>query len=213
MWTVSYEFRCYLLVMLLGVLGVLRNRRLYLALTAFLFLFVLRPLTFLPSPTVVALFGWPDLSLRFAVTFLCGGVFYLFRDRIRYRGALAFVAAIALIPLMYIPRLAGPAVITIGAYVLFSFAFAFKSRALGRVGSKVDLSYGAYLYAWPIQGLLIWHYPRISPWVLFLLSTMAAGCCAFVSWTAVEKPLLSLKGRFARPRRADPAVSSSVAVS
>lgn len=201
MWTVSYEFRCYLLVMLLGVLGLFRNRRLYLAVTAIFFLLALKPVKWLPSPMVVALFGHPEFSLRFTLIFLCGGCFYLFRDRIRYKRTAVLIAAVALLPLMYIPRLAEPAVITIGAYLLFSFAFIFKSRVLGRVGSRVDLSYGVYLYAWPIQGLLIWHNPHISPWVLFLLSAMAAGCCAFVSWTVIEKPFLNLKGRFVRSRR------------
>jgi peptidoglycan/LPS O-acetylase OafA/YrhL len=198
MWTVSYEFRCYLLAMLLGVLGILRNRRAYLLLMVALLLSVISQLDLRWSPTMVALFGQARFSEHFSFAFLIGGAFYLFRDRISYTGRAAVLALILLIPLMFFPLAAETALVTLGGYVLFYFAFKFKSARLNRVGSKVDLSYGIYLYAWPIQNLLIWHYRHISPWILFALSATMAGVCAYASWIFVESPALSLKGRFLR---------------
>jgi peptidoglycan/LPS O-acetylase OafA/YrhL len=87
---------------------------------------------------------------------------------------------------------------TLGAYALFYFALQVQSARLSRVGSRVDLSYGIYLYAWPIQSLLIWHHRHISPWILFALSAFMAGVCAYASWIFIESPALMLKGRFLR---------------
>ena len=198
MWTVSYEFRCYLLAMLMGGVGILKSRLAYLSLTVALLLSVLSQLDFQWSPTIVAVFGQAKFSEHFTLAFLVGGAFYLLRDRIPYaRGAVIF-ALTALVPLMFFPQVAEAAMVTFGGYVLFYFAFKFKSARLSRIGSKVDLSYGIYLYAWPIQNVLIWHYRHISPWLLFGLSATMAGVCAYASWTFVESPSLSLKGRFLR---------------
>jgi peptidoglycan/LPS O-acetylase OafA/YrhL len=66
------------------------------------------------------------------------------------------------------------------------------------VDNKFDLSYGLYLYAWPIQNLLIMHFRSISPWVLSGLALTASSLVAFMSWTFVEKPCMKLKSRFAQ---------------
>jgi peptidoglycan/LPS O-acetylase OafA/YrhL len=198
MWTVSYEFRCYLLAMLLGVLGILKNRLAYLLLMAALLLSVFGQPNLSWSPAMVAIFGQPRFSEHFTLAFLVGGAFYLFRDRISYTGGAAALALILLIPLMFFPLAAEIAWVTLGAYVLFYFALQVKSARLNRVGSRVDLSYGIYLYAWPIQSLLIWHDRHISPWILFALSAFMAGVCAYASWIFIESPALRLKGRFLR---------------
>lgn len=198
MWTVSYEFRCYLLVMLLGAFGVLRSRLVYVSLTAALLLSVLGGLDFRWSPTVVAALGQAKLSEQFAFAFLVGGAFHLFRDKIVYTPRAALFALTALILLMFSPVFAETALVIFGGYALFYLALKFNSAWLSRIGSKVDLSYGIYLYAWPIQNLLIWHYRQISPWLLFALSASIASTCAYASWTFIESPALKLKWRYFR---------------
>jgi peptidoglycan/LPS O-acetylase OafA/YrhL len=198
MWTVSYEFRCYLLVMLLAAIGILKNRLIYLSLTGVFLFTVLGQLDFRWSSAIVAVFGQARFTEEFTFAFLLGGAFYLFRDRIVYKGETVVLALAALVPLMFVPRMAEAALLVFGGYVLFFFAFQFNSPRLNRIGSKVDLSYGIYLYAWPIQNLLIWHYPRMSPWVLFGLTVAIVSTCAYLSWTVIERPALNLKGRFLR---------------
>lgn len=199
MWTVGHEFGCYLLVIILAELGALRARRIFFPLA---FLFLLGDVFQWGArllPGQVLAFGPGRFSVRFIFIFLVGGIFYLFRDKIAYRGRWAAVAAAALVPLMFSSRLAEPACAIFGGYILFWFAFQIKSRRLSRIGGKIDLSYGVYLYAWPIQSFLIWHDRQISPWLLFAVSALLAGLCAYLSWTIVESPCLKLKGRIARP--------------
>jgi hypothetical protein len=101
-----------------------------------------------------------------------------------------------LIVLLFSSWLATASVAIFGSYVLFWFAFNVKSPTLTSVGQKVDISYGVYLYAWPVESLLIWLNPGISPWVGFIETTAISSLFAFGSWWLVEKPFLSIKTKF-----------------
>jgi peptidoglycan/LPS O-acetylase OafA/YrhL len=195
MWTIAYEFRCYLLVLIFGALGLLSRRWLLSLLTVSALV-----LTAAHSemwgwfpPRIMPYLGNPEASVTFAGIFGCGALFYLCRGRIRYDWRLAVLAACGLIALMFVPRLAQAAVAILGGYLLFWAVFNLKSPTLARIGHKVDISYGTYLYAWPVQKVLIWLNPAISPWLLFVGATAAASGFGYASWRLIEKPFLSLK--------------------
>lgn len=66
-----------------------------------------------------------------------------------------------------------------------------------------DISYGVYLYGWPMQMMIRgWWGPSIQWWQLFLLALLAAGLCGYLSWHLLERPMLSLK-RFFRRKEAE----------
>jgi peptidoglycan/LPS O-acetylase OafA/YrhL len=206
MWTIAYEFRCYLLVLALGVIGLLPKRTFVLIGTLVALSLSVLHLDFYEHPphVLLQLLGYPEYSLRLTGIFGCGALFYLYQDRIQYNWQLASVAGFGMIILLFSPLMAEIGLAILGGYVLFWFAFNFKSPALASVGQKVDLSYGIYLYAFPVQKLLIWAYPGISPWLVFVATTVVAALFACASWWLIEKPFLSLKTTFI-PR---PAVTS-----
>lgn len=72
-------------------------------------------------------------------------------------------------------------------------------RAGGRFG---DLSYGVYVWAWPMQILAIWWLGR-QPLATALLAIPLTLVCAWLSWHYVEQPALALKpkARLSRPDR------------
>jgi peptidoglycan/LPS O-acetylase OafA/YrhL len=195
MWTIAYEFRCYLLVLAVGLAGLLSKRSILVILTvASLALSAKHPVVWNCFPyRLVPYLGDPNFSLRFTGVFGCGALFYLYRDRIRYDWRPATLAVFGLIALMFSRHLAEAALAILGGYLLFWFAFKVRSTALAAVGYKADISYGVYLYAWPVQKLLIWLYPGISPWLVFIETTAIASILALGSWWLVEKPFLSLK--------------------
>jgi peptidoglycan/LPS O-acetylase OafA/YrhL len=199
MWTIAYEFRCYLLVILLGVTGLLSKRIVLAILTAgalALSALHVQISDWLSFWQLAALIGVPSTTLRFTAIFGCGALFYLYRDRIQYNGRSAILAGSGLIILMFSRHCAEVAVPILGGYTLFWFAFNVRSPTLAGIGHEVDLSYGVYLYAWPVQNLLIWLNPGISPWLVFIATMAIVGPLAFGSWWLVEKPFLSLKAAF-----------------
>ena len=196
MWTIAYEFRCYLLVVAAGIAGLLPWRSILASIIIGALALSAAHLNIsLPSILRISL-GDPILTIRFAGVFGCGALYYLYRDLIRYDWRLATLASFGLFTLMFSSHLAEASVAILGGYVLFWFAFNVRSERLSAIGAKVDISYGVYLYAWPIQKVLIWNYPTISPWLVFIETTAIASIIALGSWRLVEQPFLKLKTEF-----------------
>ena len=102
------------------------------------------------------------------------------------------MAAVALAACLRWSPTAEPAAILLGGYCLFWFAFA-RLPAVAGFGKLPDVSYGTYLYGWPVQKLLLWYLPWLTPWALFPASLALSCLCGLTSWYLVEKPFLSLK--------------------
>ena len=57
-----------------------------------------------------------------------------------------------------------------------------------------DLSYGLYIYGWPVEQAVIWLYGgHAAWWQVFLTALPMAAALAFLSWHLVERPMLRLK--------------------
>jgi len=195
-WTLRYEGYCYLFVLALGLLGAYRRRGPLLA--VFLVLYILRETqtltgrVFFPDREL-HLFGnigsWSSLILYF----LAGMLLHLYRDVVPYSRALfaACLAALALCSLLLGHwEVALP---VCGSYVLLWLAFQ-RRLGLSRFARYGDFSYGLYLYAFPIQQLLVLYYGRrLTIPALFGSALVLTLCVAIVSWYAVERPCLRLK--------------------
>jgi peptidoglycan/LPS O-acetylase OafA/YrhL len=198
MWTIPYEFSCYLIIGILGLFGLLRRRWIVGFAVVVLLLFsaffhVGNSAFTLPSNFA----GTPNDAIRFASLFLCGTAFYVFRDTIPYRNDLAVIATIALLASLFNHATEELAVRTLGGYLIFWFAFLKGTPRLNRINNETDISYGTYLYAWPIQSLLIKFVPGIAPLSVVILTTFSDAALAYLSWRLIEKPSLSLRSIFA----------------
>jgi peptidoglycan/LPS O-acetylase OafA/YrhL len=57
-----------------------------------------------------------------------------------------------------------------------------------------DISYGLYIYGWPVEQTVMWlSGGRAAWWQVFLIALPAASAIALLSWHLVEKPMLRLK--------------------
>jgi len=196
LWTVGYEFECYLAVILLGRLGFWRSRSgpaVGLALAVGLY----AAQAHWPGPGQAAPFGrgpWP----RFAATFLAGVWFQSERERLPRSSGLFVAALWGLVVLAAVPEWRGfaPAVPVLGGYMLFYLA-SLPTPWSRRRARRADISYGLYLYAFPVQQLLVRYLgaDRLTPLGLFALAYPAALVMAVLSWRLVEAPCLRRKVR------------------
>jgi peptidoglycan/LPS O-acetylase OafA/YrhL len=62
---------------------------------------------------------------------------------------------------------------------------------LNRISRYGDFSYGLYLYAFPVQQLVLYLFPLLRAPIL--ACALTTSLVAFLSWHLVEKPALRLK--------------------
>lgn len=185
LWTLFYEFSAYL------ALGVLFFARVLRRPAALFVLFVLATVAQLLAK------GPLDITTNLILHFLWLGTFFVagsflwsVSNRLPLSGWLGALAA----------------ALTLGALlsghftVLAPLPFAYLILWLGgtlptRIGSTNDVSYGVYIYAFPIQQTLsVWGWaqamgPVASAALALIMTTVVAWC----SWVAVERPALRLK--------------------
>ena len=195
MWTIEHEFRCYLLVAFLGICGLSNKRTWWLTLcVALCGLYSFAHLEDLGFRGERLLFANFPSFVRLLGLFLAGGCFYLFRDRIIFTKYGCWLATIALLVGLCFGATSHLALATAGAYLLFALAWA-RIPLLEPFKRDADISYGLYLYGWPVQQLGVLFFPAISPGVLFAVSALISAGCGLVSWYCVEAPFLRLKPR------------------
>ncbi len=205
LWMIQIEFLCYVLLGIILGARLLNKRVVALGIVAAWALMAvpLFPAVFsrLPAQGTIAFL---NSHFRFATFFFIGSMGYLMRDRIPYRPSWA-LGALAVFAL-------GAATGT--GYLLFPLAMAYMVAFVGfypglpiaDFAKKRDLSYGIYLYGWPVQFILAAHLGRqMNPYLFSLISLPLACIAAFVSWTFVEGPALRLK------RRISPSAHGAVA--
>lgn len=195
MWTIAYEFRCYLVVLVLGLSGLLERRVVMGLFVVASTLSILVPADG-PFQMTWLVWGAPSVTLRTLTFYLAGALFYLYRDKIVYEARFAaLLAAVAVFVGWFDPALATPVTAVFGGYVLFWIALGFKSPRLAKVGRKVDLSFGMYLFAWPIQNALAWNFPTLTPLPIFIGVLSGTTLMALACWYGVEKPAMTLARR------------------
>lgn len=196
LWTLRWEAFAYVGLAALGVLGLLRRRAVSLVLLAGLWLVgVGLALGVVPDGY------WVSTGARLGLMFVAGMVVQLYADRLpAHPGFAAAAAALVLVsPVLVDYRvLGGPAL----AYLVIWLGGAIRSPRL-RLADR-DISYGLYIYAFPVQQtLVLLGADALPPLVSGLLALVATVPVAAASWVLVERPALRLKRRLPWARRAD----------
>jgi peptidoglycan/LPS O-acetylase OafA/YrhL len=87
------------------------------------------------------------------------------------------------------------------AYSVLSFAFSERVPFQG-FGKYGDFSYGLYLYAFPIQQLIMWIHPDMPAPLFAAIAFLSTLPLAVASWHLIEKRMLSLKDKFSARQEA-----------
>lgn len=209
LWTIKWEFCCYLLVPILAAFGLFR-RRIGTTLVFLAFLVAFAAFAYgniLSVPRSVVVFGGPAYGwLRCGAYFLGGMTFYLWRDKIPARFSWCVAALIAL---LVFQRWIDLALMIFGPYLLFYGGYA-RNAFLSQWSRPGDFSYGLYLYAWPVQQLTVqWFGRSLTVATFFLLAFFEIALFAVFSWFVIERPFLRLKyGRNALAHPSGPVLTN-----
>jgi peptidoglycan/LPS O-acetylase OafA/YrhL len=194
LWTLPVEAAAYGMVAVLGIVGLLRRSPAVLAVCA-LALLCTTPLVPFATTTSEGV-GGGNLVIVAALiaAFLFGSLLYSARARLR----MAWVPCAALLVLWAATW--GSAwttafgVVAVGACVVVA---AFRTPdGLRRITAHGDVSYGLYLYAFPVQqSIAALAAPGLQPLAMFALALPVTYGLALASWRVVERPALALKRR------------------
>jgi peptidoglycan/LPS O-acetylase OafA/YrhL len=206
LWTLAWEVLCYIAIAGLGVAGVLRRRwfvpaALTLAViwSALLppwsvFADVIEAQHRIDDPATAALLV-QAIAARFVVMFLTGALLYQFRNVIPARWSLVALSVVIVLVASFLPNYRLVAAVPLAYAIIVSGALIHNKR----LRLRTDLSYGVYIYAWPVQQLLvICGLGILNPFVFTIVSAAVTLPLAAMSWFIVEKPAMSLKSRLMR---------------
>ena len=194
LWSIAVEFECYLLIMVVGWIGFLKQRQWTLALfgiSVALYSIVLYPIPGLHH-FAAHLPDYMEDKLRVITCFLAGMNLFLYKEKVPLSPRLLWISLAVLVVTAMTTGFV-LAMMVCGAYVIFYTAFS-PAVKLNDWGKRADLSYGIYLYGWPVQQLLIFYFGRsFNPYALTLIALPLACLCAVMSWFCIERPFLRLK--------------------
>lgn len=190
LWSISYEFWCYVGVAFLSVTRLLRSRTaLAILFAGSLILSMYFSLSgWHPGGKILGvIFGYPPFWGRLLPMYLAGVLLYRVRDRVSIRPVWIIVSLCALAVAAVTPHGWSLIFPFAGTYLVFAFAYhpSIPHINATRFG---DLSYGTYLYAFPIQQSIVrWIGHRVNPWLLFLMATPPTLLLALGSWYGIER--------------------------
>ncbi len=182
-WTLTPEVLLYILLLILSLLKLFKST--VVAAISFVLFMVCCSLLHDQSYN-----GWPlDYYISFSMFFFQGAALYLFRKYISFRWYWVLPGALLIyfIPDAWVK------------WMLFTLLVSYVVIYIGNTRQLVslkgyDVSYGLYIYAYPVQQiLLITIGSAINPWLQSFLTVLCTLPFAFVSWIFIERPALSLK--------------------
>ena len=207
LWTLPVEAGCYVLAAILGAVALLRRPWALFALAALLVITT--------TPIVDAGHLLKDLRgnagvtfdieivLRLVAQFVLGMALWSVRDRLALRW---WPLALLLVPWIaaWHTSWEGAAAIPLVGYGVLALGHRLP-LGLNVLTKPGDVSYGLYIYAFPVQQTVeqLWH---PSAGGMSLLAFPITYALAFASWRLVEAPALTLKRRLQGGRQTDPRV-------
>jgi peptidoglycan/LPS O-acetylase OafA/YrhL len=189
LWTLVYEVACYAMVVIVGVLGLAPNRRRFAAflLVYFLCYVAAFPLLRMTNHDHFLRHNIHLLSLPFVI----GMALFHFRQHIPLRFPILIGLGSASVISHGSPWFHELFVLTL-SYCVFYLGF-LQCEPLLAYNRLGDYSYGTYIYAWPIEQVVVAVCKGCSPTIVIILALPLTLLFALLSWHLIEELSLAQK--------------------
>ena len=187
LWSLGFELLCYLAVLILGLMGMVKYR--WVSVTM---LVLATLIAVLQGPLVYpGVWSIGQLAARCALMFAAGAVLYQWRDRVPANWWLvALCAAIVIAAGVLLPDY------RVAAGLALAYAVVVSGALVHGPSLRNDFSYGMYIYAFPVQQILVMSgLVSLTPMLFFGISTISTLPFAAASWFLVESRAMRLKRR------------------
>ena len=193
LWTLAYEWACYLLIGVLLAFGILARARIVVPIIT-AFLFVLQVVQLANPDAVATIIPILDsqYQLSLTLTFMVGACLAVYSRSIPFDDWLGILSGIALVASLRFGGFTTVGVVA-GAYFVMYLGARLPS-SVHWIGAKNDYSYGIYIYGFLVQQLLAYFgVYRLGYVPYVVIALILASGCAWLSWHGVEKRAMALK--------------------
>jgi peptidoglycan/LPS O-acetylase OafA/YrhL len=192
-WTLIYEWNCYLIIAVLVAFGVMRNARIVVPLiAAFFFIMQVAAIVDLPSVALIFPLLADTHSISLGMTFFFGSVLAIYSKQVPFDDRLGVLSGLVLLLSL---RYGGFSTVGTAAGVYFvMYLGARLPKQVHWIGARNDYSYGIYIYGFLVQQVIAylgWYRLGYFPFVGIAL-VLSFGL-AWISWHLVEKRAMALK--------------------
>jgi len=194
LWSLPYEVKMYVCMVIISVLVTWINKKINIASTRVIYFYL--AMIFLSISLISDHLGlYSGKFIHLFYMFFIGVAFYINRDKVPLNTIVFLVLFLILVlsscneylfNLVY--KLVIPYLVLFIAYV--------PSGVIRKFNRYGDYSYGIYIYAFPIQQAFVAVLPNIEVNEMMLYSFLTTMIFSTLSWRYIEKPSLSLKKTF-----------------
>jgi len=194
-WTLQYEVICYSVISLL----VLIRKKHLLILSALCLFFFVSNVFFFEDYAKLQFVIYGQRVIDFGTFFFAGSLLACLKiENFKYKNTLLYLAlGLLVISLLFnVFRTVHLFALPVAVILIGISSLKYVSGILSSIG---DLSYGIYIYAWPVQQTLVYFFHPGVYWltVYTILITIVLG---YMSWHLVEKPALKFKRHSGKSR-------------
>ncbi len=198
LWSIAIELRCYLVLGLISLLPFSMKIKLWISVLILSSLLLFRPIE-APSDLSIKFMGLAYDFNKFGLMFTLGCLIASYEKHKNFH-YIKFIGLICACILIIISNLEISKFTLIAYNYLIPFIFIWIGiyfTFLPKIPDKIgDISYGLYVFSFPIQQLLIYLELSSNLVNFILLSTTLSVFLSAISWQFVEKPFLNLKNKF-----------------
>jgi peptidoglycan/LPS O-acetylase OafA/YrhL len=194
LWTLRYEIICYAICAVVMAMPRFRTALVLAGWLASFVLYYVGPHLPLWEPAAYHLTALAKL-FRF---FGAGMLVYLLRDRVPLNRSAAWACALCAVVATVTPFFTEAWAI-FGSYLIIYFGYN-APRAFRDLTGRGDISYGTYIYAFPVQQIMVpFCMTTPLPWLTNIaLSLPVTFGLAIMSWILIERPAINLGHRLSR---------------
>lgn len=184
LWTLSYEVKSYLFFISIAMIGVFRVKFFVWLIFAISLIYPFNPFN---------VFFDREINMEIDMLLPCffSGVLMAFlKDKIK----LSIFPVFGFLILFFIFKGTKISYYMFYAFLFFGILYFSTRPLIVSWRLPADVSYGVYLWGWPVQQILIHYFPGINPFLYVFTSVLISIIIGSISWFFIEKYAINFGG-------------------